>query len=213
MEKTTIYVARHGQTFWNAKRLFQGQSDIELSPLGEEQARRLGTRLKDMVFDSVYASDLVRTQQTARYALNQNEQKINIESDLSEICFGIWEGESIDELIANEPEQMQTFYENPDKFELEGMEKLETFVQRVVTKFEEIVDRHKGGNILIVVHGGVINALKYNYIHKDLNKFWKSEPYVKPTSLAILSADDSGIVFEQLPDASHCAELEAEGIE
>ncbi len=210
VEKTRIYVARHGQTFWNAKRLFQGKSDIELSPMGEEQARRLGERLKDEKFDAVYTSELVRTQQTARLALNNKEQALIIDDNFSEIGFGIWEGANIDDLIANQPEQMEKFFHKPNEFNLEGMEKLEDFIGRVIKRFEELVSKHRGEQILIVAHGGVVSALKYQYLHHDLVQFWSSEPYIKPTALSILVADDGGIIFEQMPDDSHCSDLVTE---
>ena len=37
-----ILLARHGETPWNAEGRYQGRRDIDLSPVGEEQAIALG---------------------------------------------------------------------------------------------------------------------------------------------------------------------------
>jgi len=55
-----LWLIRHGQSTWNAERRIQGFSDAPLSDLGKEQAALLNTRLKDIHFDKIYASDLER---------------------------------------------------------------------------------------------------------------------------------------------------------
>ena len=44
-----VYIARHGQTVWNAESRLQGQADTDLNPLGREQATRNGHRLAEFV--------------------------------------------------------------------------------------------------------------------------------------------------------------------
>lgn len=60
-----LYLIRHGETENNVKGLFSGWSQAQLTDEGREQARRAGERLKDISFDRIYASDLVRTVETA----------------------------------------------------------------------------------------------------------------------------------------------------
>ncbi|TIL50680.1 MAG: histidine phosphatase family protein, partial [Mesorhizobium sp.] len=60
-----VYIARHGQTVWNAESRLQGQADTDLNPLGREQATGNGRRLAEFVdnpedFDFV-ASPMRRT--------------------------------------------------------------------------------------------------------------------------------------------------------
>ncbi|HEX7021716.1 MAG TPA: histidine phosphatase family protein, partial [Trueperaceae bacterium] len=65
-----ITLIRHAVTTWNADRRIQGQSDVELSEEGREQAQALGRRLATMPDISlVYASPLLRSRETARIAL------------------------------------------------------------------------------------------------------------------------------------------------
>ena len=64
-----IWLARHGETDWNARRWVQGQSDIPLNAAGEAQARQLGERLaREASIQRVYSSGMRRARATARIA-------------------------------------------------------------------------------------------------------------------------------------------------
>ena len=53
-EAKVIYLVRHGQTEFNAAKRLQGQCDSVLTPLGIEQARRMGDHLKQRVDDPAH---------------------------------------------------------------------------------------------------------------------------------------------------------------
>jgi 2,3-bisphosphoglycerate-dependent phosphoglycerate mutase len=63
---------RHGESEWNAKNLFTGWVDVELSQKGEAEARRGGELLKQkgLLPDLVHTSLLRRAIQTANLALD-----------------------------------------------------------------------------------------------------------------------------------------------
>ena len=60
-----IYIVRHGETFWNEKKLLQGSTDIELNENGKKLAVLTGEALKDTRIDRIYASPLKRAYETA----------------------------------------------------------------------------------------------------------------------------------------------------
>jgi phosphoserine phosphatase len=64
----TIIFEAHGTTFDNEAHLASGHNDVALSPLGENQARELGERYKDIHFDAIFCSDLQRSYKTAEIA-------------------------------------------------------------------------------------------------------------------------------------------------
>ena len=59
-------MVRHGDTVLSAEDRFAGETDVELSEKGREEARRLAERLKGEKIAAVYASPLGRTVETAR---------------------------------------------------------------------------------------------------------------------------------------------------
>ena len=68
---TLVYIIRHGETEWNLKGIHQGHKNSELTQKGKEQASCLGQRFKDsnLVFNSIYTSDLDRALETAKSCL------------------------------------------------------------------------------------------------------------------------------------------------
>ena len=68
-----LVLLRHGQSLWNAENLFTGWHDVDLSPLGEDEARGAGTMLAaDAGLDLrvVHTSLLTRAVRTANLALD-----------------------------------------------------------------------------------------------------------------------------------------------
>ena len=66
-----LVLVRHGQSDWNLKNLFTGWKDPDLTPLGIEEAKAAGARLKakGLAFDIAFTSALVRAQHTLTLAL------------------------------------------------------------------------------------------------------------------------------------------------
>ena len=57
---TTFYIVRHGQTDWNVDRIVQGHKDSELTASGRAQAKDVAEKFKEIQFDHVFSSDLLR---------------------------------------------------------------------------------------------------------------------------------------------------------
>src|SRR5579863_8522557 len=69
MNTVRIYIARHGETEENKKRIVQGHLDTNLNSEGERQSDLLAKALKDVPFDACYSSDLRRAVETAKRVL------------------------------------------------------------------------------------------------------------------------------------------------
>jgi len=63
---TRILFVRHGETTWNREGRIQGWASTPLTGRGRDQARTTGVYLRDCGVERVLASDLRRTQETAR---------------------------------------------------------------------------------------------------------------------------------------------------
>ncbi len=68
----TLVLLRHGESEWNAKNLFTGWVDVDLTPKGEAEARRGGELLRDngLLPDVVHTSVLRRAIRTCELALH-----------------------------------------------------------------------------------------------------------------------------------------------
>ncbi|GIG72351.1 2,3-bisphosphoglycerate-dependent phosphoglycerate mutase [Planosporangium flavigriseum] len=71
-EVGTLVLLRHGESEWNAKNLFTGWVDVDLSAKGEAEARRGGELLRehDLLPDLVHTSVLRRAIRTGEIALH-----------------------------------------------------------------------------------------------------------------------------------------------
>ena len=70
MSLATMVLVRHGQSQWNLENRFTGWVDIPLSVKGRDEAISAGKKLKDMRFDAMHVSHLVRAIQTMHYILS-----------------------------------------------------------------------------------------------------------------------------------------------
>jgi len=158
-----VYIARHGQTVWNAESRLQGQADTDLNPLGCEQATRNGHRLAEFVhnpedFDFV-ASPMRRTRQTMeriRAAMRLDPRAYRTDPRLVEMSFGDWQGFTFPELEARHLGSGRE--RRLDKWNFlppgEGAESYQMLLERVKPWFDAL-DRQT----VCVTHGGVVRAL------------------------------------------------------
>ncbi len=71
-----LILCRHGQSIWNAKYLFTGWADVDLSEQGRNEAITSGKKIKDqgIEIDIVYTSLLKRAIKTTYHLLNESDQ-------------------------------------------------------------------------------------------------------------------------------------------
>ena len=69
---TRLVLLRHGQSAWNIQKRFTGWVDVDLTSVGEDQARRGGELLREagVEIDRVFTSVLTRAIRTANIALH-----------------------------------------------------------------------------------------------------------------------------------------------
>ena len=65
-----IYAIRHGHTNMNKQHLYNGHIDEDINEEGIKDAEKAREKMKDMKFDIIYCSPLMRTVQTAN-AINE----------------------------------------------------------------------------------------------------------------------------------------------
>lgn len=163
MDPTRIIAIRHGETAWNADTRIQGHLDIPLNDTGLWQAQRLARVLADEPIHAIYSSDLARAYQTASAITAAHPELAGraphrVEA-LRERGFGMFEGKTWAEIDTHWPELATRWRRREPDFAPEGGETLLQLRQRVQQAVDAIAVQHRGQQIVLVAHGGVMDAL------------------------------------------------------
>lgn len=156
---TEMILVRHGETDWNRELRFQGHVDVGLNAIGLEQARRLASRLAAEPAAHLYASDLLRAQQTARPVADQLGVPSVTEPSLREQSFGTVDGMRVDDIKAQHPQAWEQWLRFHEDFCMPGGETTREFHARVVDAVYRIAGDHPGGTLVVVTHGGVLDMI------------------------------------------------------
>ena len=151
-----IILIRNGQSKGNEQNIVQGQLDEGLSELGLMQAEELSTYFNNL--NAIYSSDTGRATQTAEPTAKKLGLEINIDKDLREASFGIWEGMTYDEVKEKYSLEYQAWDENyhirPSWFEA-----FDVHQNRVRKALEQILTKHNvEESIAVFSHGGSIKT-------------------------------------------------------
>ena len=160
-----MVLLRHGQSVWNAANKFTGWTDVDLSEIGEEEAKAAGEQLAEVAFDVIYTSDLIRAQRTAKIAMAFNTASDSpttiTDWRLNERNYGDLQGLNKDETREKfGAEQVQIWrrsYDVPPP----GGESLETCAERTIPSLEELIipDLEAGKTILVAAHGNSLRSI------------------------------------------------------
>ena len=151
-----LSVVRHGETAFNCEDRLTGQRDIPLSPLGQRQARLVGAYLADRPISVIVCSDLQRTRLTARAIAEYHDLTVEEDPDIREISLGEWEGQTIEEVAARDPELVRNWRQDGV---LCACAPLPQVRRRVASALDRWSTRYPDGHVLWVAHGGLIGVL------------------------------------------------------
>ena len=203
---TTVLLARHGQSDWNAAGRWQGHADRPLSERGREQARELAARLAEFTLDAIYSSDLSRARQTAEAVAKVQKLEVVTVPELREVDVGSWEGLTRDEARKRFPDDFRRWQAGGV-----GWQDGETYVEmsrRVVGAIRSLAARHEGGRILVVGHGGPIRAVHAEALGLDVETYRRLRA-VEPNARLSAVCVERGRLSELCP-AERIDELLAE---
>lgn len=181
MTERIVYLARHGESDFGSSEFLDGprghQWDPPLGERGREQAELLARRLRSMPAPAaVYCSPLRRARETVAPFAEATGIEPRFEDDLMEAFIGEWEGRPFEEILASDEEMLHRVRnQEPVWRHAPGIELLEPFRARVGAAIDEMLARHPEGNLLVVCHGGVINAFVAPILGVDHEMFFVPE--------------------------------------
>jgi len=149
-----VYLARHGETPWSLSGQHTGLSDLALTPKGEQEAGRLGERLRGLTFAQVYTSPLIRAARTCELA--GFGDRACADRDLVEWDYGDYEGKLRSEILEKDP-NWRLFRDG-----CPGGESPE----QVAARADRVVQKARGadGNVLIFSSGHFLRMLAARWL-------------------------------------------------
>jgi len=165
-EERLLVLLRHGQSEWNLKNLFTGWRDVGLSPLGIEEGKEAGRRLKahGIVFDIAFTSALKRAQHTLELTLAEMGQSGLPEKRdlaLNERDYGDLVGLNKDDARKKWGEEQVHLWRRSYDVQPPGGESLRDTVARALPYYcQHILPAVLRGNrVLVAAHGNSLRAL------------------------------------------------------
>lgn len=148
-----LYVARHGQTTWNAKDKVCGITDVELTEKSIEQAKALAELAATKPIDIIISSPLKRARDTAKIVADRCGLSVEIDERLIEQNYGIYEGVH---------RKNEDFLNNKRNFAYKypGGESQIQVAHRIYGLIDELKRKYNDKNILLICHGGVCRVLR-----------------------------------------------------
>lgn len=191
-----IDLLRHGQPSGGDR--FRGVQDDPLSETGWQQMRKSVDGMAP--WDVVVTSPLRRCAEFASELSGRHGLTVETEPRLAELSFGEWEGRSYQEVKQAEPAAWQAFFDDPVNSTPPGGEKMLDFCERIDFAWDDLVERHKGGHVLVVCHGAVMRVICRRILKMPMNSLFSIEvPYACLTRIR-RHHDGDRLVFHRSPD-------------
>ena len=194
MESCIIYLTRHGETEWNEKKLVQGHTDIPLNKKGVEQAKQLGRELKNIHFEAVFSSDLLRAKDSAKIIVLGKRLNIVLTNALRERFFGRFEGKPLEDLVKTIGEVMTVSKEEQKRLKIYDVESDDDILLRLLPFIKKVAADYSGKNVLMVTHGGLLRAF-LKFMEFKIPKY--SDHPMKNTGYLIIESDGEGFKIKK----------------
>ncbi len=162
-----LYLVRHGETIWNKEGRYYGHRDIGLSDVGLNQAKKLGEFFRNINFDKVICSPLLRAVDTAKELTNQH---ICTDSRLMEQNFGLFEGKTYQELQAEFPNELEEWNQHHETYCLPEGESFFMVRERVESFIRDLDGLE--GKLLIVAHKGTFGHMLAALMNLPASGYW-----------------------------------------
>ena len=196
---TTIILARHGETEWNAEELFRGRVDVDLNETGIREAELLAEHLSYMTIAAVYSSPLKRALQTAEMIARHHDVKVEVSPQLIDLDYGEWQGLSHETVRDRYGQLYHEWLNNPQLVKMPAGESLDDVRRRAISLVEDITAKAEDTVVLVshrVVHKVLICAL----LALDISHFWNIR--IDTAGISVFAYEDDRFVLTGHNDTS-----------
>lgn len=181
---TRIYLIRHCHPDYSLRKKLSDRR-MPLDKLGLKQRKLLMKKLEQVRLEKLYASGLVRSQETADLYAQTYKKRVFIDRRLDEIDWNDWYKVKYFNMSEKTRIKRLNKYQKMDK----ELYKLQGKVRRLLS---DIYKKNKGKRIGIFCHGNLIRAMITSILHTDVIGFLSMEIY--QSSVTKLVIDKNGFV-------------------
>lgn len=187
-----IIFVRHGETPHNSDgKLIGWRTDIPLSDDGRQDALRSAAKLRHYKIDIIYHSDMLRTTETAHIISAELGLTTTAEQLLRERDLGEFDGHSLAELKAKNPEWVERFFDHADcSWCTPGGESLSSVHIRFRKLINKLHNQHPDKTVLLVTHSGFIHT-----VLRDIYGFFPIESFIEVAHDAVTVLEKDGASY------------------
>lgn len=184
-------------------RIFQGSTDLDISPIGAKQLEYLKKRFENIHIDKIYSSPLIRAQKTAEAIKGNKDVEIVLLKELAELHGGVVEGRKFAEAFATIEGLADAWDNHPQDFAPPEGESMRHAYERIWDAIQYIVKNNKNKTIACSSHGGLTRCLTCRLMKNDINEL-KNIPWSDNTAVMLFEIDDNmNISLKYCNDVSH----------
>lgn len=184
-------------------RIFQGSTDLDISPIGAKQLEYLKKRFENIHIDKIYSSPLIRAQKTAEAIKGNKDVEIVLLKELAELHGGVVEGRKFAEAFATIEGLADAWDNHPQDFAPPEGESMRHAYERIWDAIQYIVKNNKNKTIACSSHGGLTRCLTCRLMKNDINEL-KNIPWSDNTAVMFFEIDDNmNISLKYCNDVSH----------
>ncbi|RDH90606.1 MAG: histidine phosphatase family protein [endosymbiont of Seepiophila jonesi] len=189
-----IDLLRHGEA--QGGNCLRGRTDDPLTEDGWSQMEQAVGQQQS--WNQIISSPARRCADFATSHANQRDIPLGLDSDLWEMDFGNWEGQTISDLIQSEPDTLSRFWQNPMIQIPPGGEPFAEFRQRVLNGWQQLLQKHESGRLLVIAHGGPIRLILAEVLDIPMENLLRLELPHAALSRIRISRDANGTLYPSL---------------
>jgi len=206
---TEIILVRHGETEWNAGKIYRGRVDINLNKLGIKQAGLLGEYLSNTKLDAIYSSPLRRALDTANIIAQHQRIGAHVTGDLIDLSYGEWQGLSEQKVRKSYPDLHDEWLTNPHRVRMPSGESLADVRERGIKVINEVTPKYKG-TVALVSHRVVNKVLICFLLGLDNSHFWNIKQDL--AGITTFSYEGGRFILTKHNDTSHLKGIQKYGL-
>lgn len=203
---TELFFIRHGQSVGNLNHAFLGHTDLPLTQLGKEQAKKASQYLAGLKPDVIFASDLKRAYGTALPTAEKTGLPIIKNESLREIFAGEWENADFDRLPEIDPKNFTAWLHSFHTARPRGGESVAELMDRIVHTVTKIAKDNEGKRIFLFTHATPVRLFAAYCQNKKMEE-WNDVPWAPNTSTTHVLYDEGNFTLLDYGRADYLEDL------